>query len=142
MAHAPAVTQAMLRKFGLLVGAIFALIGFKPFITLEGFVPQLVPDASPHLWAAGAGGALIVLGLVFPAALRLPYRGWMLIGAALGWVNTRIILGIVFFGLVTPLGIIKRLSGSDGMSRKLDPRAKTYRVVRRAEQTSNLSDQF
>ena len=142
MAAQPAIPTAMLRKFGLLVGAIFVLLGCKPLIAFTGFVPHLVPDAAPRAWAVGLGGALMVLGAVFPAALRLPYRGWMLIGHALGWVNSRVILGIVFFVLVTPLGIIKRLSGKDGLNRKLDPKAESYRVQRPSGQTSNLSDQF
>jgi len=142
MSHQAPVTNAMLRKFGLLVGAIFALLGCKPLWAFSHFVPHLVEGATPRYWAAFLGGALIVLGLVFPAALRQPYRGWMLIGAGLGWVNTRIILGVVFFAIVTPLGILKRMVGKDSMSRKLDPKAESYRVMRPADQTSNLSDQF
>jgi hypothetical protein len=142
MAVRPAIPTAMLRKFGLLVGAIFVLYGCKPWVTFPGFVPQLVPDAPLRLWALGLGGALMALGAVYPAALRLPYQGWMLIGHALGWVNSRVLLGIVFFVLVTPLGILKRLSGKDGLLRKLDPKAESYRVPRPPGQTSNLSDQF
>jgi len=142
MAFEPAITRAMLRRFGLLVGAIFVLYGCKPLVAFPGFVPHLVPDAALRLWAVGLGGALMLLGAVYPAALRLPYRGWMRIGHALGWVNSRVILGIVFFVLVTPLGILKRLSGKDGLNRKLDPKAESYRVLRPPGQTSNLSDQF
>jgi len=142
MAHGPAATPKTLRRFGLLVGAIFALIGLRPLIGLSHGVPRLVPDASPRLWALIPGGALLVLGAVFPAALRLPYSGWMAVGGLLGWVNTRIILGLVFFLMVTPMGILKRWLGKDGMTRKLDPRADSYRVVRPPGQTSNLSDQF
>jgi len=142
MGNTPPITTATLRKFGLLVGAIFALLGVKPLFAFSHFVPHLADGASPRTWALGLGGALILLGVVFPAALRLPYRGWMALGHALGWVNSRVILGIVFFVLVTPLGIIKRLFGKDSMSRKPDPEAASYRVMRPKDQVSNLSDQF
>src|SRR5690348_3134029 len=119
MAETPAITTAMLGKFGLVVGAIFVLIGGKPLIAFPHFVPHLVDGAVPRAWAVGLGALLIVLGAVFPAALRLPSRAWMAVGHALGWVNSRVILGIVFIVVVTPLGIIKRLSGKDGLNRKL-----------------------
>jgi hypothetical protein len=54
---------------------------------------------------------LLLLAAVTPSLLRPVYRGWMRIGEALGWLNTRIILTLVFFLVVTPIGLLMRLFG-------------------------------
>jgi hypothetical protein len=66
----------------------------------------------------------------------------MKIGHVLAWINTRIILGIVFYGLITPMGIIMRLFGWDAMRRVLARDAKTYRLVRQARPPSHMTRQF
>lgn len=137
-----AISLATLRRFGLVVGAVFALVGIKPLVAFSHFTPHVVEGASPRIWALGLGGALIALGILFPAALRLPYRGWMRAGEVLGWINGHLLLGVVFFLVVSPLGIIRRIAGKDGMNRRIDPGAKSYRIMRPAGQPSSLSDQF
>lgn len=64
------------------------------------------------------GCALILLGAVLPSALVIPNRAWMVLARVLSFITTRIVLAIVFFGLVTPIGIIKRLSGWDPLRRR------------------------
>ena len=54
---------------------------------------------------------LLLLAAIAPSLLRPVYRGWMYIGEALGWLNTRIILSLVFFLVVTPIGLLMRLFG-------------------------------
>ena len=56
--------------------------------------------------------AVLLLGAaVAPALLRPVYRAWMRLGEALAWVNTRIILTLIFFLVVTPIGLVMRLFG-------------------------------
>lgn len=64
------------------------------------------------------GPALVLLGLVFPRALVLPNRVWMAFAEVLSFVTTRIILGFVFFAIVTPIGVVKRLFGWDPLHRR------------------------
>ena len=64
------------------------------------------------------GAVLILLGLVWPRALVLPNKAWMLLAEGLSFVTTRIILGAVFFLVVTPIGVVKRLMGWDPLSRR------------------------
>ena len=64
------------------------------------------------------GALLVLLGLIWPRALALPNKAWMLLAEALSFVTTRIILGLVFFLVVTPIGVVKRLSGWDPLSRR------------------------
>jgi hypothetical protein len=66
----------------------------------------------------------------------------MVIGEALGWINTRIILGTLFYTLVTATGLIMRLSGRDPMNRRLDPQADSYRRTREPRSSSHMKHQF
>ena len=122
-----------LRSFGLMVGGIFALMGVWP---------ALWRGQPLRLWGVIVGGALIALALVWPHSLAQVYRFWMAVGAVLGWINTRLILGVLFYGLFTPLGLIMRLRGKDPMRRTLHPEADTYRVVRQPRPASHMRHQF
>lgn len=121
-----------LRSFGLLVGSIFVAIGAWPLLMGQPL----------RWWALGLGSVLIILGSVVPASLALPYKGWMAVGHVLGWINTRIILGIVFYGLVTPLGLIRRAMGKDPLHVAYDPRLDTYRVPKSPRAANHLKHQF
>lgn len=127
------VQKKELRAFGLLVGGVFSVIGVWPTI---------FSGSSPRVWALGVGGGLILLGLVLPQALRPAHRLWMLVGHVLGWVNTRIILGIIFYGLITPMGFLIRLFGNDAMRRALVQEVETYRVNRQPRSATHVRRQF
>jgi hypothetical protein len=64
------------------------------------------------------GGLLVLFSLVAPGALHHPRRAWMALAEVLGFVSTRVILGIVFFVLMTPLGLLARLRGRDTLGRR------------------------
>jgi hypothetical protein len=122
-----------LRNFGLIVGGVFLIIGMWPLVWRgEGM----------RLWALGLGGVLVTLGLLLPAALAPVFKVWMKVGHVLGWINTRIILGILFYGLITPMGMVMRLFGWDAMRRVLERDAHTYRVVRQPRPKSHMTRQF
>ncbi len=120
MGERPAPEKKTLVTFGLLVGGLIAVLFGLLFPWLGG---RRVP-AWP--WLAGAAPAVLALGA--PALLAPAYRAWMAVGAALGWVNTRILLGAVFFLMVTPIGVVMRMAGRDPLRRGFDPRGPTYRV--------------
>ena len=128
------VPAKQLRSFGLLVGGIFLLIGLWP----------LVFRGEPfRVWACGLACVLILPALVWPRSLGLIYRGWMAMGAVLGWINTRIILSIIFYVIFTPIGFFRRvILKRDALQRTLDPDAQTYRVVREPRPSSHLQRQF
>ena len=71
------------------------------------------------------GTLLLLFGLIWPRMLVWPNRVWMLLAEGLSFVTTRIILAVVFFFIVTPIGIVKRLSGWDPLSRR-GPRSASY----------------
>jgi hypothetical protein len=98
------------REFGLIVGGVFVLLGAW-WLYRGKFV-----SAAHVLLPLGA--LLIFLGLLWPRVLVLPNRAWMLLAEALSFVTTRIILALVFFLVVTPIGVVKRLTGWDPLNRR------------------------
>jgi len=128
-----AATRKELRQFGLLVGAVFTVIGLWPLV---------FRGESLRVWAIGPGGLLIVLGAILPQILAPIHKGWMWVGHILGWVNTRILLGIVFYALVTPIGLVFRLMGKDTMRQPFAESSTTYRVVRSPRPHSHMKYQF
>ena len=64
--------------------------------------------------------------------LKLLYRGWMKLAHVLGWVNTRIILSLVYFLIVTPLALIFKVIGKDPMCRKFDEQD-SYWIKRKSQ---------
>src|SRR5262245_61596107 len=92
-----------LRNFGLTTGAIAAVLFglLLPWLRGYGF----------PMWPWLAGGILALWGLLAPATLRPVHRVWMAVGNVLGWINTRIILGLVFYTVVLPMGRMMRAFG-------------------------------
>jgi hypothetical protein len=127
------ITRKQLRSFGFTVGGIFALIGLWPLV---------VHGEGPRWWALILAACLLVPAAVFPKSLTLPFKGWMALGHVLGWINTRIILGFIFYLIVTPTGVIRRWLGKDPMGRRLRPDADSYRVPRTPRPPSHLTKQY
>ena len=98
------------REFGLLVGGVLLVLSL--WWLYRGKFPTLSHVTLP------LGGLLVLLGLIFPAALVWPNKAWMALAEVLSFVTTRIILAFVFFVIVTPIGVIKRLFGWDPLHRR------------------------
>ena len=105
------------REFGLIVGGILLLLGGWWFYRGKFLTADYV--------ILTVGAFLVFFGLLFPRALVYPNKAWMLLAEALSYVTTRIILGLVFFLIITPIGVTKRLFGWDPLSRR-GARADTY----------------
>lgn len=90
-----------LRSFGLTLG-IF-LILFAGLLWWRG--------KGLHFWMIGLGGTLALLGLLLPNLLKPVQKGWMTLAVLIGWVMNRVILSLLFFIAVTPIGLIARLTG-------------------------------
>ena len=123
-----------LRKFGLVTGGIF--------IGLFGLIFPFVLTRHYVLWPWIIGGVLVVWALVFPIGLAPVHKYWMKFSHVLGWINTRIILSVIFYILITPIGLIIRLFTRDPMTRKLDRNATTYRVASTTAPRENLKRPF
>lgn len=111
-------TRKELRQFGFLCLAFFG--GLAALNWHRGGMTLGV-----ELLAAAAvtGG---VLGAVAPQLLKWIFVGWIVAVFPIGWTVSHILLGFIFFGVLTPIGLILRALGHDPMNRKLDRDAKTY----------------
>lgn len=127
-----AINTRQLRSFGLIVGAGFAVIGLLP-VVLRG--------QPPRMWALIIAAALAAAGVVVPRALRPLHRVWMQLAEVLGWINTRIILLLVFFVVIVPTGALLRLIGRDILNLKFST-ADSYRVVRTKRPGSHMQRQY
>lgn len=78
------------------------------------------------VWFWGAGAVFFLVGRVAPDALKPVYIVWMKLAFVLGWINTRIILFFVFYGIVTPIGLLMRLLGTDALDQKMEKEKPTY----------------
>ncbi len=123
-----------LRQFGAVTGGILAL--------LLGLVLPWVFGLGLPIWPWVLGGALATWGVVAPRSLRPVYRGWMRFGLLLNKVTTPLVLGIVFFLLILPTGMIMRWVARDPMARRLDPAAVSYRVESRRPGRKNMEKPF
>jgi hypothetical protein len=128
-----AIPNKQLRSFGLLVGGIFGLIGLWP---------MMVRGEDPRWWSLVIGVLLVIPAVLAPIVLTRPYKAWMQIGHLLGWINTRIILGLIFYAIVTPIGIVRRWLGKDPMGRQFRPDLDSYRIPRTSRPASHLKKQY
>lgn len=116
----PELDAAGLRKFGLTTGAIV--------IVLFGLLVPWIFSASLPVWPWILAAIFAILALAYPTSLNPIYKVWMRFGLIMGWINTRIILFIIFFGIFFVVALILKVFGRDPMARKIDQNATTYRV--------------
>lgn len=116
----PELDRKGLRDFGLTIGAAVVVI--------FGLFFPWVLDLQWPVWPWVIGALLWSLALIRPLWLRPIYRGWMRFGLLASRVMTPLVLGIVFFVMIWPMGLLMRLMGKDPMRRALDRNQKSYRV--------------
>ena len=104
------IQQKTLREFGLIIGLLI------PF--LIGWVLPILGGHPLRLWTIGIGIPFLILAILRPILLLYPYRAWMKLGFILGWVNSRIILGLVFLIVLQPIALIMRFLGHDPLKIK------------------------
>lgn len=97
------------RRFGLTVGA--ALVGLAGAVWWRGH-----GTAAPL--PAALGTLLVVAGLVAPSRLGWPYRAWMVLAAALSKITTPVFLGVAYFSVIAPIGLLRRFAGRNALVRR------------------------
>ena len=112
------ISEKQLREFGMLIG-----FGFP---TLIGWLIPAIIGHEFRAWTLLIGVPVLILGLIAPRLLKYPYHFWMKLGHALGWINSHIILGLVFILILQPIAYIMRLTGYDPLRTKRKGE-KTYR---------------
>jgi hypothetical protein len=116
----PELDRKGLREFGLTFGAAIVII-------FGLFLPWMFELDWPR-WPWFVAAPVWALALIYPPWLRPVYRVWMRFGLLASRVMTPLVLGIVFFVMISPMALFRRLFGKDPLQRTLDPDQESYRV--------------
>ena len=104
------ISKKQLREFGFLIG-----LGFPILI---GFIIPAFGGHAFRAWTLFVGLPSFILGILKPSLLFYPYKAWMKLGLALGWINSRIILGLIYFIVLLPISLIMKIFGYDPLRKK------------------------
>lgn len=122
------------RGFGLLVSVVFGVIGCWPLLNAQ----------PPRWWSLAVAAAALAVALAAPKWLGPATKVWMRFGTLLHRLTSPIILAIIYFGVVTPTGLLRRALGKDPLGLKRDPEAESYWIVRQppGPDRESMSNQF
>jgi saxitoxin biosynthesis operon SxtJ-like protein len=121
------------RRFGLLVGGAF--VGLAGLTAWRGHATEA--------WILGSAGTVLAAGaLVAPRRLEPVRRWWLRLAEAISSVTTPVLMGVIYFAIVTPIGWVRRLAGGNRLVRRRT--SKTFWVERDGEsgQRVNMEHQF
>lgn len=110
-----------LRKFGMISSAVTSI--------LFGLLIPLLFDSNWVLWPWAASAVLALWSFLNPERLIYIYRPWMKFGVIMGWVNSRIILFLIFYLIITPAGLVARLLGARLIEEGLSKEVESYRII-------------
>lgn len=130
----PELDRKGLREFGLVTGAIVTVL-------FGLFFPWLIEVKYP-LWPWIFAAIISTWALLLPNTLNPVYKIWMRFGIAIGFVMNHVVLSLVFFLIISPIGLMLRLSGKDPMKRKLDKQIKSYRIKSNVKDKLSLERPF
>lgn len=133
----PPIDKKGLREFGLVVGGIFAgLFGvLLPLLHGELF-------SSPPIWPWIIAVPLWFLAIASPGNLKVVYDFWMKIGLLLSKIMTPLWMGLAFYLVVMPMGLIMRAFGKDPMNRELSGAASSYRMPSQLRTKESMEKPF
>ncbi len=118
------------KKFGITMGIILSIIGF--FL--------LWKKNNNYNYILFLAAAFFITGLILPSILRPIYKAWMALAVVMNFIMTRVIMAVIFYLIVTPIGLIASLTGKKFLDMKIDKSAKSYWIVR--EKTSKLKSDY
>jgi predicted membrane metal-binding protein len=108
------------RSFGLVFAGVFVVIALWP----------LMRGDKLHLWWLVIAAGFLGVAFVAPRALAPLNRFWFRTGMLLGKIVTPLVMGILFFLVVTPVGFLVRFSGKDPLRLAFEPASKSYWIKR------------
>ena len=113
------VNNNELKSFGILFGSIFSV--------LFGIILPWLLSKDMAYWPWLVGALFILLSLIYPNGLSRFYKIWMKFGYVMGWINTRIILAMMFYFMFVPIGFCIRILRKDLFNIKFK-NVETYRI--------------
>lgn len=111
-------------KFGITMGIILTIIGLYLLWKKNNYFE----------YSFFLAAAFFILGLVLPSVLKYIYKAWMSLAVVMGFIMTRVIMVIIFYLIVTPLGLIASITGKQFLDMKIDKSAKSYWISREKTQ--------
>ena len=122
------------RAFGSVFVVVFLVIALWPFAF----------GGALRWWSLIASGMVAVITITAPGLLTIPNRLWMRFGLLLHRVVSPLVLGIMYFLVVTPMGLIMRVFAKDNLRLRRDERAESYWIKREppGPQPDSMPDQF
>ena len=123
-----------LRKFGITVGTVMGLLGGLFYWREKEY----------YFYFLIFSAVLLFLGIVVPILLRPIHKVWMTLAILLGWVMTRIILSILFYLVVTPIGLLAKLFGKSHLNLAFDKSSESYWRSKdnKRQETRDYENQF
>tara|TARA_B100001989_G_C24313499_1_gene351644 strand:+ start:89 stop:481 length:393 start_codon:yes stop_codon:yes gene_type:complete len=115
------ISKKFLREFGFLIGLTFPI--------LIGWLFPAIRGQSFKLWTLWVCFPLLIVATIKPLMLFYPYKAWMKIGNILGWLNSHLILGLVFLSVLIPISIVMKIMGYDPLRLKKSSQ-KSYREIK------------
>jgi hypothetical protein len=122
------------RAFGIVFAVACAVLAAWP----------LASGQPVRLWAAVASLAFLATALTMPALLGPLNRLWVKLGVLMSRIVSPVVLGLMFYGVFVPMGLVFRVLGKDPLRRTLDPAAPSYWIDRRPPGPSpaTITNQF
>ena len=122
------------RSFGIVFAVVFAVIGLLPLAFGGGI----------RLWSLAVGGGFLAIALAAPWLLAPLNRLWLRFGLLLHRIVSPIVLGVMFFLVITPMGLLMRAMGKDLLRLKFDKQSASYWIGRipPGPPPETLKDQF
>jgi hypothetical protein len=119
------------KSFGIVFSILFMIIALYP----------LTNNNPIHAWSLVMSALFLTLAYIAPKTLTIPNKLWYKFGLLLGSIVAPIVMALVYFTTVVPIGLIMRLIGKDLLKQKLDKSSKTYWQTKEPA-TSTMQDQF
>jgi len=111
------------RWFGVIMLVALGLIAL--YLYRKAVKAGDAPGSAPLVLAC-VGAVVCAAALAAPRFMRPVYAGWMFVGRAMGTVVNAVVLAVVFYAVVTPMGIVMRLAGRDPLKRAFESDATSY----------------
>ncbi len=108
------------RSFGIVFAVVFSVVAFFP----------LLGSSEPRWWALGLASLFLISALAFPRLLAPLNRLWMRFGLLLHRIVNPLVMGMLFFLVVTPIALIMRMAGKRPLDLETEPNAKSYWIHR------------
>jgi len=119
------------KSFGVIFSIVFLIVSLYPLFNSEGL----------RIWALLASTIFFLLAYVAPKILSLPNKLWFKFGLLIGSIIAPILMALVYFITVLPIGLILRLLGKDLLKLRIDKNTKSY-WIERSEPVGSMKQQF